>query len=326
MQRTLADDLPTDYSYTGQREESALGLMYYVARWYDSGIGHFVQADTVVPGAGNPAAWNRYAYTKYNPVIFVDPSGHGNGYFGDPTDDGNFDGVFYNSPITPASAYGISLQGWSDSDVYRIEYELMMMANNYKKYCNAPACKMLTPQEIFHAVHGSLTLAKTKDLGEGSGCDSGWMTPCGGSAIGCGLGLNLNFEVNGAYLNWGLISHEFGHEFNVSMMSLDISPPYDYVNNDGLLQTTTLYVDDTLILGYDESIDGYRRTSYGYTLRGGAMNRPYVQNKTMIVGEDFADMAMNFHMGWFDDGAYGDARNDFMAMVYSLYLTLYFQE
>jgi RHS repeat-associated protein len=75
-QRNLAGDLPTDYGYTGQREESALGLMYYVARWYDSGIGHFVQADTIVPGAGNPAAWNRYAYVMYNPVKLVDPSGH----------------------------------------------------------------------------------------------------------------------------------------------------------------------------------------------------------------------------------------------------------
>jgi hypothetical protein len=28
-----ADDLLTDYTYTGQRSEVALGLMYYVARW-----------------------------------------------------------------------------------------------------------------------------------------------------------------------------------------------------------------------------------------------------------------------------------------------------
>jgi hypothetical protein len=28
-----ADDLLTDYTYTGQRSEAALGLMYYVARW-----------------------------------------------------------------------------------------------------------------------------------------------------------------------------------------------------------------------------------------------------------------------------------------------------
>ena len=75
-QRNLAGDLPTDYGYTGQREESALGLMYYVARWYDSGIGHFVQADTVVPGAGNPAAYNRYAYVMYNPLRYIDSDGH----------------------------------------------------------------------------------------------------------------------------------------------------------------------------------------------------------------------------------------------------------
>jgi RHS repeat-associated protein len=86
VRRTLAGDLPTDYSYTGQREESALGLMYYVARWYDSGIAHFVQADTIVPGAGNPAAWNRYAYVMYNPVRYVDPSGHW-WVYGDPTID-----------------------------------------------------------------------------------------------------------------------------------------------------------------------------------------------------------------------------------------------
>jgi RHS repeat-associated protein len=74
--RETTGELGMDYTYTGQRSEAALGLMYYVARWYDSGIGHFVQADTIVPGAGNPAAWNRYGYTVYNPVKYMDPSGH----------------------------------------------------------------------------------------------------------------------------------------------------------------------------------------------------------------------------------------------------------
>ena len=29
-----------------------------------------------MPGAGNPAAWNRYGYVMYNPVKYTDPSGH----------------------------------------------------------------------------------------------------------------------------------------------------------------------------------------------------------------------------------------------------------
>jgi hypothetical protein len=35
-----------------------------------------VQADTVVPEAGNPQALNRYSYTLNNPLKYTDPSGH----------------------------------------------------------------------------------------------------------------------------------------------------------------------------------------------------------------------------------------------------------
>jgi RHS repeat-associated protein len=69
-------DLPTTFTYTGQREAAEIGLHYYIARWYDAGIGHFLQADTIVPGVGNPMAWNRYGYTYFNPTNYVDPDGH----------------------------------------------------------------------------------------------------------------------------------------------------------------------------------------------------------------------------------------------------------
>ena len=45
-------------------------------RGYDPRLGRFVQADSIVPGAGNPLAWDRYAYTLNNPVRYIDPSGH----------------------------------------------------------------------------------------------------------------------------------------------------------------------------------------------------------------------------------------------------------
>ena len=50
--------------------------MYYNARWYDPQLGRFTQADTIIPGAGNSSAWDRYAYTLNNPLRYTDPSGH----------------------------------------------------------------------------------------------------------------------------------------------------------------------------------------------------------------------------------------------------------
>jgi RHS repeat-associated protein len=68
--------MPTDYTYTGQKNAPEIGLMFYNARWYDPAIAHFTQADTIIPGAGSPQAWDRYAYVFNNPLKYTDPSGH----------------------------------------------------------------------------------------------------------------------------------------------------------------------------------------------------------------------------------------------------------
>ncbi len=62
----------------GQRYESAIGLYYYGARWYDPMVGRFIQPDTIVPGAGNSQAYDRYEYTNNNPLKYTDPTGHRN--------------------------------------------------------------------------------------------------------------------------------------------------------------------------------------------------------------------------------------------------------
>jgi RHS repeat-associated protein len=68
-------DLPTTFTYTGQREAAEIGLHFYIARWYDSGIGHFLQADTIITGM-NAFAWNHYAYVNYTPLNYIDRYGH----------------------------------------------------------------------------------------------------------------------------------------------------------------------------------------------------------------------------------------------------------
>jgi RHS repeat-associated protein len=59
------------------KEESALGGIYdFNARMYDPAIGRFLSADTIVPGAGDPQSFNRFAFVRNNPLKYVDPSGH----------------------------------------------------------------------------------------------------------------------------------------------------------------------------------------------------------------------------------------------------------
>jgi RHS repeat-associated protein len=68
--------LGTDYKFTGQREEASLGLYFYGARWYDSSLGRFTSADTIIPSTQGTQAWDRYAYVNNNPVRYNDPTGH----------------------------------------------------------------------------------------------------------------------------------------------------------------------------------------------------------------------------------------------------------
>ena len=73
--RGSATNVPTPYGYTGQRRDST-NLMWYRSRYYDPLVGRFTQADTIVPDAATPAAFNRYSYVINNPLKYVDPTGH----------------------------------------------------------------------------------------------------------------------------------------------------------------------------------------------------------------------------------------------------------
>jgi RHS repeat-associated protein len=68
--RWAGGTMPTSFGFTGQRSDSATGLNYYGARYYDPLSGCFTSADTVLAGL------NRYAYVGDNPTTRTDPSGH----------------------------------------------------------------------------------------------------------------------------------------------------------------------------------------------------------------------------------------------------------
>jgi len=73
---TRAGSVQTRYQYTGQYNQVELGIYYYNARWYDSSLGRFTSADTLIPDPNNTLDWDRYSYARNNPLTYADPSGH----------------------------------------------------------------------------------------------------------------------------------------------------------------------------------------------------------------------------------------------------------
>jgi len=70
----------SNHGFTGHRHNNTgtnnLGLIYMNARYYLPEIGRFISADTIVPEPTNPQSYNRYSYTRNNPMNFTDPTGH----------------------------------------------------------------------------------------------------------------------------------------------------------------------------------------------------------------------------------------------------------
>ena len=76
--RYASGTTPTKYQYTGQYSYATdFGLHFYNARWYDSSLSRFAQADSIIPlETQGVQAWDRFAYTNNNPIRYTDPSGH----------------------------------------------------------------------------------------------------------------------------------------------------------------------------------------------------------------------------------------------------------
>ncbi|MDF4004459.1 RHS repeat-associated core domain-containing protein [Luteibacter sp. PPL201] len=61
--------------YTGHVNDTASGLVYMQARYYDPDVGRFLTADPVAPKPGDIYNFNRQAYANNNPVTRMDPDG-----------------------------------------------------------------------------------------------------------------------------------------------------------------------------------------------------------------------------------------------------------
>jgi RHS repeat-associated protein len=74
--RWSSGTLPTDYRFTGQREDGYIKLTVMGARWYDGQLGRWISPDSIIPDPANPQSLNRLMYVNNNPLKLVDWGGH----------------------------------------------------------------------------------------------------------------------------------------------------------------------------------------------------------------------------------------------------------
>ena len=64
--------------FTAKERDNETGMDYFAARYYRTGVGRFTTVDpklNVKETLVDPERWNRYAYARNNPLIYIDPDG-----------------------------------------------------------------------------------------------------------------------------------------------------------------------------------------------------------------------------------------------------------
>jgi RHS repeat-associated protein len=300
--RNTSGTLHTDRRFTGQREETGLGSLYdYNARYYSPLIGRFVSADTLVPGAGNPQAFNRYSYALSNPLKYTDPSGHV-AICGVGCDEGNW------SPTL--GMYGVSLVGdWTLLEVLVIHKEARSQAAKLMNACGG-ACYNMTEQGLFRQVFGDTTISRdfTRPMitDPNTGQSRDWWE-CSAASMSCygSPGASSSARLTRP-VNSGLITHEFGHRFDYAI---------GYAGRNSLEQDTIWDASGRFVTGVNPATGAYERTATGYQCgTNPCMQHPlnFGDANDRRGSEDFADMYMIWVHGTFADNLAGRARNNWM--------------
>jgi RHS repeat-associated protein len=115
---------------TGQERDAETGLDYFGARYMSSAQGRFTSPDGPFndQDPSDPQSWNLYAYTRNNPLIFVDPNGRecvtlDSGAKGD---DGQ--GKFCNDKSL-LTTHGVTVNGTTGDATYSAFCNAVLMGN-----------------------------------------------------------------------------------------------------------------------------------------------------------------------------------------------------
>ena len=322
--RGAGTNTPTTQTYTGQKRESSFGLYDYNARWYDSAIGRFTQADTIVPSPASAKAFDRYAYVYNNPINASDPSGHVPACY-------NRDGRLVGYMVRTAcwdnpgggevdysddselpnsfAAHGVSVSGFSKAELQEVRRAIEMTAS-----AMFGVTGNFTPQSLFRYAMGKFSI---KRVGKGEIPD---YPNIDRGCISIGTIYCVSWYAGELYEN---LLHEFGHRYDqVSGKAIKGGSnalgyaSISYQNNGKTVIVTGNGLGKNGAWARDPSFSGYQRID-----RPGKKNQPYIQSFDLDVKEEWADMFGNWVNHSFADNAAGDARMTWMTQQIQADLT-----
>ncbi|HWR64713.1 MAG TPA: RHS repeat-associated core domain-containing protein [Bellilinea sp.] len=296
--RAAGGTTTTDYRYTGQRIEAEIGLYYYVARFYDPALGRFISADSIVPGVGNPVAWDRYAYVNNNPIRYADPTGHA---FLEPH------GFSREKEL---SLVKFSDQGWGTEEKKTFERISRTVANAYareatqnllnqKRSGEIDGFRSANPESLFLEIHdGPVTFTRVAEScnGNGGGCAAETMSK---NAITIYANASQNYFLNHSRV----IAHELGHAFNNATNKLAQNVPSNLIRpmgENGVIDWGNIRSD---FYGYADGFDDWQ---FGYSGHSGS--------------EEFADMFVGWIYGTWGTTDMATDRSQFMTSHMSGFL------
>lgn len=294
---------PTSYRYTGQRQEFALGLHYFRARWYDPLLGNFTQADSIIPSRYGPLSLARFTYAFNNPLKYIDPSGH------DSTDvylknkyvlledTGLYSGNS-GKGIIDESVFGITFKGdWDIRDKASAYKSLHLIATAMADaYPATTACSNNMvfgdlvcnavpndPYELFREVFGGQTMEFSAQRADGFF----------GRRIPGGVRFYSNAR---GRISSQLVVHEMGHAFNAIIANQGRTTPYNDLNET-----------------WKGIPDFPRRDPDNIELRGYFGRRfGWQQSAQVTVGEEFADMFIGWTYSRWEASSAGRTRANWM--------------
>ncbi len=269
----------TKYTYTGQYSyTSDFGLMFYNARWYDSSLGRFTQADSIIPAGVQ--GHDRYAYVSNNPLKYTDPTGH--------VEACGEIGESCKHADTILKDFGITTSGLSNKQKWTVANAAarsgVKLFNSFKDKGYA------SPLDAFRSTHGEFSITVLGDpIPEEGNCVTE------GNSITCHQAMNLSNAL-----------HEFGHVLdNLSGLMASDLDAFTYKGNNIDGGTGNAWVREYQgFLCVNDSSCLEHPARMGYSSACNNTSSPKcIKEKKM---EHFADLYMN----WVLDGS-GDINHGF---------------